>query len=467
MSQVLKLKAFIVSCLVVSLMAVVAAAQTEPQTSQALPDGKELLTKVKESHQNLKTFHFEGQTVLEMKGEGMYMRMEMPFAFASGKAGQKFVRVKEPFVGDRATISDGQTEWAYVAAGKQFTKKPFDKSSLPEEGASAFEQFSAAGAYANIIKNDLSGEFKSVKVLREEVIEVGGQRINCYVVEAISDLNDQKEEIAGRLKNVKSANTAEMEKNLLAPMTLWVDKERLVILRQSFDGGGFFAAIFSALADNAKFKIDTTINVARVDESLPDSLFAFTPPADAKEVEKLESKLEALMEDDEAESEPESLVGKDAANFALTDLNGKSFNLKNLRGKIVVVDFWASWCGPCRETMPHIEKLHKEFKSQGLVVLGINDEDIDDAKKFVQKNGYTFPTLVDVESAVSELYGITGIPQTLVIDRDGKIFAHFYGSGEEDALREAVKVALNTKDTKAENEAKPKKQLARNANRRR
>ncbi len=111
--------------------------------------------------------------------------------------------------------------------------------------------------------------------------------------------------------------------------------------------------------------------------------------------------------------------------------------------------------------MPHVEKLHREFKDKGLVVLGINDEDIDDIRQFVQKNGYTFPTLIDVESAVSELYGVSSIPQTLIIDRDGKVFAHFYGTGEEENLRAAVKIALETKDTKAEAAKPAKRQVAR------
>lgn len=448
-----KFKSIFISVVMLPLLMVAAFAQDQNSASQPSPDAKELLKKVSAANQNLKSFQFEGQTVLEMKGDGVFMRFELPFVLASGKAGQKRAQTKNPFEGSRTIVSDGQTEWVYQVADKQFTKKPFDKKSLPEAGTSSLSQFKRYSMFADLISEDLTEGLVSAKVLREEAVELGGKHINCYVIEA--NFSDRNQPTASSTGN--AAGTAgEQEKSVAFPMTFWVDKERLIVLRHHFDGGGIFAQMLKAFADNANFTMSTTLTVAKINESLPDSLFAFVPPADAEEVEKFASKFGDAA--DEEEPKTESLVGNDAVSFSLADLNGKQFSMDKLRGKIVVIDFWASWCGPCRETMPHVEKLHKEFKDKGVVVIGINDEEIADAKRYVQKYGYTFPTLIDAEGSVSKQYGIQAIPQTFVIDRDGKIAAHFMGTGQEENLRQTVKELLAIK---AENSTKPaKKQIA-------
>ncbi|MBS1787799.1 MAG: redoxin domain-containing protein [Acidobacteria bacterium] len=448
-----KFKSSFVSIVVLTLMTISALAQNQNTSPQPQPDAKELLKKVSEVHQNLKSFQFEGQTVLEMKGDGVFMRFELPFVLASGKAGQRRIQTKNPFEGGRTIVSDGQTEWVYLVSEKQFTKKLFDKASLPEAGAPLLNQFKSHSMFADLTSEDLTQNLASAKVLREETLELGGQHINCYVIEAVySDTNrNPATSNAGA-----HGNAVEQGKTFTYPMTFWIDKERLIVLRHQFDGGGVFAQMFKAFADNANFTMSTTLTVAKTNEPLPDSFFAFAPPADAKEVEKFDSKFAGAADEDEPETE--SLVGSDAVSFSLADLNGKQFSMGKLRGKIVVIDFWASWCGPCRETMPHVEKLHKDFKDKGVIVIGINDEEIADAKRFVQKYGYTFPTLMDAEGSVSKQYGIQAIPQTFVIDRDGKIAAHFLGTGQEENLRQTVKELLAVK---AVNAAKPaKKQIA-------
>lgn len=446
-------KSIVASFLVLSLMAIAVFAQTQNTVSQPQPDARELLKKVNESYRTLKTFQFEGQTVMEMKGDGVYMRFELPFMLTYGKAGQKRVQVKNPFEGSRTIVSDGQTEWTYLVSENQFTKKAFDKTSLPETGTPLLDQFKSYTMFSDVISEDLTEGLVSAKVVREERIELGGQHINCYVLEVIYS---DKGETAAKLKDAKIGNDVEQGK-MAFPMTFWVDKERLIILQHKFDGGGIFAQIFKAFADNANFTMATTLSVAKINETLPDSLFAFTPPAEAKEVAKFDSKLAGSAE--EEESEANTLIGSDAVSFSLADLTGKQFSMDKLRGKVVVLDFWASWCGPCRETMPNVEKLHKEFKDRGVVVLGINDEEIADAKRFVQKYGYTFPTLIDAKGSVSKQYGIQAIPQTFVIDRDGKIVAQFMGTGQEVNLRDTVKELLAVK---AENGTKPaKKQIAK------
>ncbi len=111
------------------------------------------------------------------------------------------------------------------------------------------------------------------------------------------------------------------------------------------------------------------------------------------------------------------------ANFTLTDLSGKAWTLKDLRGKVVLVNFWATWCPPCRKEMPDLETLYRRFGPQGLVILGISDEDTAKIKPFIAQQKVTYPVLLDPGRKVNELFQIEGIPKTFIYDRDGKIVA--------------------------------------------
>jgi len=132
---------------------------------------------------------------------------------------------------------------------------------------------------------------------------------------------------------------------------------------------------------------------------------------------------------DEPPSAP-SLVGKVAPSFTLRDLNGKQVTLSDFRGKVVLLDFWATWCGPCREAIPHLEALHKKYKDQGLVVIGMNDEtDHDKVREFAREQ-ISYIVLLDADKQFEEYYAnVSGIPAAYYIDREGKIRYHDVGFG--------------------------------------
>jgi peroxiredoxin len=111
------------------------------------------------------------------------------------------------------------------------------------------------------------------------------------------------------------------------------------------------------------------------------------------------------------------------ANFTLTDLSGKSWTLKDLRGKVVLLNFWATWCPPCRKEMPDLETLYQRFGPQGLVILGISDEDAATVQPFVTQQKVTYPVLLDPGRKVNALFQIDGIPKTFIYDRESKIVA--------------------------------------------
>jgi peroxiredoxin len=114
---------------------------------------------------------------------------------------------------------------------------------------------------------------------------------------------------------------------------------------------------------------------------------------------------------------------REQANFTLTDLHGTNWTLKDLRGKVVLVNFWATWCPPCRSEMPDLDTLYKQFNKDGLVVLAISDEDAGKVQPFIEQYKFSYPILLDPGRKVNEQFVIEGIPKSFVYDRDGKLVA--------------------------------------------
>ncbi|MCL2318593.1 MAG: TlpA family protein disulfide reductase [Treponema sp.] len=108
---------------------------------------------------------------------------------------------------------------------------------------------------------------------------------------------------------------------------------------------------------------------------------------------------------------------------------GKMQSLAQLKGKVVFLNFWATWCGPCRAEMPSMEALHSRYKDKGLEILAVNSgEKLDQVLGFMKTNKLTFPAALDADGKVSGTYGIQAIPTTYLIDRDGYIIARMTGS---------------------------------------
>lgn len=123
-----------------------------------------------------------------------------------------------------------------------------------------------------------------------------------------------------------------------------------------------------------------------------------------------------------------------APDFNLEDLHGRRLGLKGLRGKVVFLNFWATWCIPCRQEMLTMEKLHREFKEHGLEVVAVNfREGKKEIRKFFDELGLTFTALLDKEGKVSEEYGAWSIPVSYFINRNGEFMGKVMGSREWDS----------------------------------
>lgn len=121
------------------------------------------------------------------------------------------------------------------------------------------------------------------------------------------------------------------------------------------------------------------------------------------------------------------VTAESAPDFVLKDLNGATVQLSQLKGKVVFLDFWASWCPPCRQSIPIVEKLHEKMKGQSVIFLGINIEgDANAARKFAASKGMQYPVLIGDEKVARD-YRVTGIPAFFIIDQNGAVVRQYTG----------------------------------------
>jgi len=133
-------------------------------------------------------------------------------------------------------------------------------------------------------------------------------------------------------------------------------------------------------------------------------------------------------------------VEEPAPNFSARDLDSNEAVLDSFRGKkVVLLDFWATWCGPCRMAMPHLQTLHDSFKSRGLEILSVNlREPPQQVKHFIDKKKYTFRVVLDENGVIADLYGVRAIPTVVVVDRKGLVQWLHVGISESKELDELI-----------------------------
>jgi peroxiredoxin len=136
-------------------------------------------------------------------------------------------------------------------------------------------------------------------------------------------------------------------------------------------------------------------------------------------------------------------MGEQAPNFVLKDLQGKEVSLEDYKGKGVLINFWASWCEPCKAEMPALNNIHKKYKDKGVEVIGINAGDTElVAKTFTKEMGLEFPVVLDPKGDVQKAYKVIPLPTSFLIDKDGKVVKMITGERTEEQFEEYIKEIL-------------------------
>lgn len=134
-----------------------------------------------------------------------------------------------------------------------------------------------------------------------------------------------------------------------------------------------------------------------------------------------------------------------APDFALQSRDGETVTLSGLRGQVVMINFWATWCGPCREEMPHLEALHQRYSALGFTLLGVNvEEDSENAEAWLEEMPVSFPILFDPGNRVSVLYNVLAMPSTVLVDRQGNLrfLHHGYQAGYENEYQTQIRALI-------------------------
>jgi len=365
-----------------------------------------LLEKVRDTYRQLTTYRFDAALLTEVTAKGTQQRMEMQVSLAIAKPSRARVHIQDEKK-EILTISNQQTTWMYMDSLKQYVRKDVvpgadnaDRDAGQGEVSSMVNRF--ADTYAHLAEHA-----QDTSILREEAVETEGNSVPCYVLKVVT------------------SHASDPDAGVETERILWVDKVRYVILKEISHSETKAAAP----EDRLQLTRTTVFSQVGINESLPRELFVFQPPEGARQVENFD--LQAMT----AGSGP----GQEAPDFVLRDLDGHSFHLKSQRGKAVLIEFWASWCGPCRFEMPFVEKLHRRFQGKGLVVIGINDEAPEAAQEFLDDKDFTFPMLVDAGGEVASAYEVEAIPTLVLIDQEGKTVHRSVGLGNDRDLSESLK----------------------------
>jgi peroxiredoxin/outer membrane lipoprotein-sorting protein len=387
------------------------APKLEPvKKAQTSPEAREALDAVSKAYKDVKSLSLAGKLTADFDIDGQKVNNAAEFT-ASYQAPNKF---RHEVKDDVEVGSTGEKVYAYQPKAKAYLM-----ADAPKERA--------AGA------KDLPNPMGQI------LDQQNPSLLLALVADAAAQLLDGVSKV-DRAADVKIGDIAYTALNLTtedsAEVQLLVDPSTNLVRRVSADMTKAATARGQQDVKNAKLVIDYTDVKSGDAAKLPE--FAWAPPAGAKDA--------AQMAAADKPEDPSALEGKAAPDFALKGMDDKEIKLSALKGSVVVLDFWATWCPPCRASLPHLDELNKEMGPKGVKVFAVNlEEDKDAVKKFIDTTKLTTGVLLDSTGATAQAYGASAIPQTVVVGKDGKVAKVFVGFNPNESpatLKKAVEDAM-------------------------
>jgi len=374
------------------------------QTANLQEEGKQWIDRVSRAYRDFSSYYFEGALLSEISGfqntsqSSAFTRCAKPkenkFRYQAGMGDSKYV-----------VACDGASTTVYYGGGRQYLRKKSTDAIAIANDVFKGETSFYLGAALPVEYSKLGAICRSIKSVKREAVNFQSARINSVVVEAelISD------------NSLPATRTIR---------TLWIDPDRLVVMRDithqqaiSMSGKVFYDSVE-----------EVRLSSYRINEDLDDSNFQFEPPRYAllSEILNLPSSDRSLV------------IGPPFDKNIFIDLNGVQYSLKGLRGQVVLLDFWATWCAPCIKEMALLEKIYTRYKDKGLVVLGVDKEPDSLQRTFVKKKRFSFPMIYDRSQMLTDLFKASELPTMAVIDKQGRVVAWELGLQKEENLESLV-----------------------------
>lgn len=383
--------------------------------AQGAPEltAQQILARTAENYRGVTGYAFTGSVATHMVIQDQVQDIVNTLVIAYGGPGRSHFEANTP--SDRTVlVTASDSSFAYSSTLGQYTVKPATVQAAVAGGMPALDP-GAAHPFAGYAR--LAEHVAGARLVMRDTATVNGLTVPTYVIEVRYDTT---------VVPVPSAASAPPK-----PKRLVIDADRFLVIGDETA----LERVHPALPKPIQIEQNARYTGVQWNVAPPDSLFAFKVPKGTVRVDQIGMA-------GGAPEQPSPLLGKPADDFTLADLKGVKRALSAHRGKVVLLDFWATWCGPCRREMPIIAQLHKRYAKKGLVVYGVNcSEPPAKAKAFVAKYGYTFPQLLDGDGSVQTRYQITAIPTVFIVDKKGLISAHLIGGRSESELVAALERA--------------------------
>lgn len=360
------------------------AADGAEQAPTIDPKADEIVHKVSNYYKGLDRFKFNVDSRMLMEAQGMRNEMETRYSIAAARPNRVSVNLTKGMNG-LTVVSDGKQIFVYIPMFKKYT--------VEEAPATLNEMFSeGAGSM-------LSSVFASTFMLDDPYGEMmSGVTSGSYV---------DTEEIDGAPCHHLKYTQEEFD------WEMWVDAgERPLVRRVVPD---YAKRIAESGMPGMKMSFVVNYTQWEINPEIPDSAFTFTAPEGAEKVDSFFGEA--------GEEGPHPLLGKPAPEFSLPLLDGGKMELASHKDKeIVILDFWATWCGPCRRAMPILVEVARQYAEKGVRFYAVNQQEgADEIKAFLQELKLECTVALDADGKIGELYGAEGIPQTVIIDKKGKV----------------------------------------------
>jgi peroxiredoxin/outer membrane lipoprotein-sorting protein len=400
-------------------LAVQAGRETRADLAATPVEVPEILRQCAAAYQALQAYTDTTVSEIRVIRPGMENRntTSLPFTFARPN---RLRLAREPELGSMLLVSDGQMLVNYLGMAKQYTSRKAPDALSPAD----LQGPGMGGPGASVLCHSLLLSQAPLRELLnglEQVAELGPEQLEGVPVMVV--------ELKKRLSSLGTSLLSQGQEDQSIAVRLWIGAEDHLLRQVSYevDMGGMAArmpAPQQSMMAGMKMVFTQRHIAIQADPNLPEETFAFTPPPGARLVELIGQGM-----DHPGHAE---LVGKPAPSFTLKDLEGAEVKLADFAGKVLIVDFWATWCGPCREELPAFTALQSQYAGQGFSVIGLStDEKAQTVRQFAEKNRINFPLLM-ADAVVRHDYGdISALPTTFVIDRKGVVRYTHLGTPED------------------------------------